>query len=163
MGKEIKQDKKQTVNHAEDKKRLHQICMHAVTTRIQRLKTSQQEIQASANEETKSSAGDKYETGRSMAQLEIDKLAAQIKDAENQLHVLSNIKDNPSDKIQIGSLVYTSQAPYYLAVSLGPVEVLQQKYFVISMYSPMGKALTGKKKGEFVEVSNKRILVKEIY
>jgi transcription elongation GreA/GreB family factor len=163
MGKEIKQEKKLPVNYTEDKKRLHQICLHAVNTRIQRLKSTQLELQESANEETKSSAGDKYETGRSMAQLEIVKLAEQLKDAEGQLSILSNIKEVPKDKIQLGSLVNTTQGIFYIAVSLGPVEVLNEKYLVVSTFSPIGKALLGKKKGDVVENFNKKVLVKEIF
>ncbi|MCU0431468.1 MAG: GreA/GreB family elongation factor [Cytophagaceae bacterium] len=163
MGKEIKSQKPATVDYSEDKKRLHQICLHAVTMRLQRLKATKEELQASANEETKSSAGDKYETGRSMAQLEIDKLAGQIKDAEQQLSILQSIKDNGRDKVQLGSLILTTQGVFYLAVSLGPVEVDQEKFMVISTFSPIGKAMNGKRKGDSFENFNKKILIKEIY
>ena len=48
-----------------------------------RLATAQQAMDAaqqSANQEEKSSAGDKYETGRAMAQLERDKAATQVEE-----------------------------------------------------------------------------------
>ena len=47
--------------------------------------------QLSANEETKSSAGDKYETGRAMAQLEIEKNTAQLAEALKLKQMLKQI------------------------------------------------------------------------
>ena len=60
------------------KQTLYNFC---VTYINQRMATAQQAIhtaQASANEETKSSAGDKYETGRAMMQLEIEKIVRSL-------------------------------------------------------------------------------------
>ncbi|HSY60679.1 MAG TPA: hypothetical protein VK796_02335, partial [Cytophaga sp.] len=64
------------------KNTLYAYCTDYVTERITRLKTEIKKTQSSANEETKSSAGDKYETGRAMAQLEIEKNTKQLAEAE---------------------------------------------------------------------------------
>jgi sortase (surface protein transpeptidase) len=56
------------------KTRLHSLCVSYVGQRIETAQRAIAIAQASANEETKSSAGDKYETGRAMAQLEIEKI-----------------------------------------------------------------------------------------
>jgi hypothetical protein len=56
------------------KTKLLTLCIKYVDDRISATQQAIQSAQASANEETKSSSGDKYETGRAMAQLEIEKI-----------------------------------------------------------------------------------------
>jgi hypothetical protein len=55
----------------------------------QRIASAEEAIrmaQESANQEGKSSAGDKYETGRAMAQLEIEKASGQLAEANKSTH-----------------------------------------------------------------------------
>jgi len=52
--------------------------MAYIDQRIDAAKKAIGEAQASANEETKSSAGDKYETGRAMMQLAIEQNSTQL-------------------------------------------------------------------------------------
>ncbi len=60
------------------KTRLLALCHNYVDQRITNSKQAMDDAQAAANEEGKSSAGDKYETGRAMAQIERDKAAQQL-------------------------------------------------------------------------------------
>ncbi|MWD30855.1 3-oxoacyl-ACP synthase, partial [Aquicoccus sp. SCR17] len=60
------------------KEQLLKFCWDYVDTRTERLKKSAAALQESLNSETKSSAGDKHETGRAMVQLEQEKLAQQL-------------------------------------------------------------------------------------
>ena len=66
---------------SEIKRKLYQHCINFVDKRIAAAKETIAMAQESANEDTKSSAGDKYETGRAMAQLEIEKTAGQLEEA----------------------------------------------------------------------------------
>lgn len=76
--------------------------------------------QLAANEETKSSAGDKYETGRAMMQLEIEKQSVQLAEAMKLKHVLSQINpEKTTETIQSGSLVFTDQGNFYISISAG--------------------------------------------
>ena len=59
---------------SEIKKQLYQKILSIANDRVSNLKRIILETQESANNETKSSAGDKHETGRAMAQLETEKL-----------------------------------------------------------------------------------------
>ena len=52
------------------KKALLEFCWNYVNERSERLKKQSGELQESLGSETKSSAGDKHETGRAMVQLE---------------------------------------------------------------------------------------------
>jgi transcription elongation GreA/GreB family factor len=138
------------------KEKLYRHCLLHIEERLTRAKIEIAQIQSSANNETKSSAGDKYETGRAMAQLEIERNTQQLHEAEKLLTTLTDVKKNKTLNIAgRGSLVYTSQGIYYIAISLGLVEVEQQKIFVISDQSPIGKLLMGKKIGEAIRWNGK--------
>ena len=117
-------------------------------------------VQASANEETKSSAGDKYETGRSMAQLEVERQQAQLVTAEKELSSLRNLQTvNVISRVIPGSLVTTSNGVYYISISIGVVEILSQRYFVVSPDSPVGKVLLGKTTSQEVLWNNQRLII----
>ena len=60
------------------KKALKTRCIEILEQRIDASYNSMQNAQAAANEEEKSSAGDKYETGRAMNHLEKDMHARQL-------------------------------------------------------------------------------------
>ena len=101
------------------------------------------------NNETKSSAGDKYETGRELMQFEIDKQNIQL----NQLKLLhaefSKINlEKKNTQATFGSLVLTNQGNYFLSVSLGKVVLNSKSYYAISLVSPLGKSLLAKSVGD---------------
>lgn len=131
------------------KESLYNYCVQYVEERIARIQDEIGLLQAAANEETKSSAGDKYETGRAMAQLEIERNAVQLKEAEKLRSFLQGIaREGTSAVIVPGSLVTTSKGVFYVAISLGAVTLDEQKYLVVSPDSPIGKLLLGKRAGQ---------------
>ena len=145
------------------KEKLYQYCISVVSDRITRIKSEMELIQASANEETKSSAGDKYETGRAMAQREVEMSRTQLAEAEKMLDTLSQLKPGSQpDRVHIGSLVYTTQGIFFIAASIGQVELDGEKYFVVSAESPIGKLLLNTKKGDTFEWREKRNQVMNI-
>jgi transcription elongation GreA/GreB family factor len=107
--------------------------------------------QASANEQGKSSMGDKYETSRSMGQLDRDMHARQYEQARQERLVLERIEAMPEparyERIAIGTLVKTSAGYFFIAVSVGAVQVAGQTVLAVSAASPVGKALVGKEVG----------------
>ncbi len=98
----------------------------------------------SSNNDTKSSMGDKYETGREMLQQEINNLQLQLNGFLKQETSLKNIKTEFSEKIEKGSLVETEKGKFFIAISLGEINFETQKIFVISPESPLAKAMWGK-------------------
>jgi transcription elongation GreA/GreB family factor len=101
--------------------------------------------------ETKSSAGDKHETGRAMMQLEIEKASRQISEIEQINKTLAKVNiEIDSDVVRLGSIVFTSQLNYYLAISAGEISVNTKKYVAVSTMSPIGKLLLGKKVGDTI-------------
>ena len=104
-----------------------------------------------ANNETKSSMGDKYETSREMVQQEINNLQVQLNENIKALNSLKLINTNQHSVISLGSLVETEKGFFYIAVSLGEIRFQEKKIFVISTESPLAKAMHGKsKEDEFI-------------
>ena len=126
------------------KRQLYASCLAFVEQRIAAAQEAIAIAQQSANEETKSSAGDKYETGRAMAQLEIEKNSVQLAESLKLKQTLEKIEfDQKTDAVRMGSLVKTNQGNFYLAISGGPFTIDQETYFAISPSSPIGKKLLG--------------------
>ena len=145
------------------KNKLYAYCEEYVTSRITRIKKDIVETQRSANEETKSSAGDKYETGRAMAQLEIEKGTKQLAEIEKLQHQLSKIDpEKTTTTIQAGSLVHTDKAVFYFSISIGQVSLESQPYFIVSLQSPIGAGFTGKKEGDQVRWNNVQYTITHI-
>ncbi|WP_353483647.1 3-oxoacyl-ACP synthase [Haliscomenobacter sp.] len=142
---------------------LHQACLNRIDQRIVLAQKAMEDIQESANQETKSSAGDKYETSRAMMQQEKDKHADQLdqaKELRRQLELLDPTI-TPS-QIQPGSLVQTNEGQYYLSVSLGKMLLDNQTVFVLSAAAPLGQALLHKRIGDKIVFQNRSIEILEI-
>jgi transcription elongation GreA/GreB family factor len=126
------------------KQQLHSRCLTYIEERIKAAQEAIHIAQQSANEETKSSAGDKYETGRAMAQLEIEKNGVQLAEALRLKQTLEQIQPDLETKIaRLGSIVITNQGNFYLAISAGQFIIDDKVYFVISPASPIGQKLMG--------------------
>ena len=128
---------------------LHQRCLTLAEERIASLQHILKEAQQAANNETKSSAGDKHETGRAMAQLETEKLTAQLSEALNIKQNLTQINPtNTNNTVVLGSIVYSNNGNFYIAASIGKVTIENEVFFAISPASPIGKLLLTKKEKE---------------
>jgi hypothetical protein len=117
----------------------------------------------SRDSDTKSSAGDKFETGREMMQREMDKLHASIDTYHNQLLKLQTLVGIKSfEIIGVGSLIETNFEKYYISIGLGEITCSSEKVFSISSASPIGELLMGKKLGEYIELRGRKIIIKNI-
>ena len=124
-------------------------CFEYVEQRIETSRQAMRHAQDSANTEEKSSAGDKYETGRAMAQIECDKAAQQLDEAQKLKFILNQIKlDEGNNKVRQGSLVLTKDNLFYLAISVGKINVDNQDFLVIAPTSPIGQILLHSKVGD---------------
>jgi len=131
------------------KQQLYQQCVQYCHNRLEVIKFSIEEIQESLTSETKSSAGDKHETGRAMLQLEREKTGNQLAETQKLQELLSKINISKTSKmISLGSLVFTTQANYFIAISAGEIVVENEKYFAISPNTAIAKLLIGKEVGD---------------
>ncbi|ASW76288.1 hypothetical protein IQ37_14290 [Chryseobacterium piperi] len=122
-----------------------------VSEKIKNFENLIDETRAS-NNDTKSSMGDKYETGREMLQQEINNLQRQLNESLSQQAILQKITSEDSSKVQNGALVKTDRGLFYVAVSIGEVVFENKKMMTVSAESPLVKAMFGKKKGEKFEI-----------
>src|SRR5476651_404119 len=131
------------------KSELYSLCIAYVKQRIDTAKEAINDAQQSAGEETKSSAGDKYETGREMMQQETNRNMAQLTEANKLKIALSQIAADglPLASVQPGSLAITNNGKFYIAISAGALLYNNETYFAVSMASPIGRQFQGKKPG----------------
>jgi len=141
------------------KKKLYEVCLLFVDEKYNTVITIIESNKKALFSETKSSAGDKHETGRAMLQLEMEKASQQLASILEMKEVLAKIEiQKTSEKICLGSLITTTKANYYLAISLGEITIDDEKYFAVSTNSPIGKQLLGKTVGDCVPFNQSEIL-----
>src|ERR1700743_2562479 len=145
------------------KKELHQLCIDYVRGRMDTATQAINTAQQAANEETKSSAGDKYETGRAMAQQETDRNQAQLNEANKLMGALNHINVGVVSKIDLpGSLVITNNGKFYIAISAGTLILNGDAYLAISPASPIGLILSGRKAGDECSLNGKQYRIEDI-
>lgn len=119
------------------------------------------ELSASLGSETKSSAGDKHETGRAMVQLEMEQAGQRVARCESMKAELSRL--NPEQAREIagpGAVVVTDRAVLFIGPALGGFEVDGVgKAHAISPEAPMALALRGARSGETVDFRGQTIRV----
>lgn len=152
------------MNYSDLKKELHARCFDLAQQRIADAKQAMDYAQESANQEEKSSAGDKYETGRAMAQIARDQAAQQLDEALKLKNALDHIDPGVlHSKAGLGSLVVTDQSRFYIAISAGKFEIDGEEYFVISPHSPIGKLLMNSETSNVISFQNKKQVILEIH
>lgn len=117
----------------------------------------------SRNNDTKSSAGDKYETGREMTQIELNKLETQLVKTKLLLSdLLKSGSSKTNSSIDFGAIVYTDKENYFLTIPYGKVNLEDEEFFVISMASPIGSLLKGKTTGDVISFNGREIKIEKI-
>jgi len=145
------------------KQQLYNQCFDYVQQRMDAARLAIDEAQKASNDDTKSSAGDKYETGRAMMQQETDHNRLHL-DETNKLKVALNLisPNHVSDTVEPGSVVITGQGNFYMAISAGALQVDNETYFAVSPASPIGLLLRGKKPGEKIILNGKPYAIKMV-
>ena len=147
----------------EIKRELYRKCTEYIDQRIESIQKKLADVAESRSNETKSSAGDKHETGRTMMQLEEQKATVQlyaaleVKQTLNQLNV-----EMANSIIGLGSLVSCDSGNYFIAISAGKLKIEGKRYYGISMQSPIGLKLAGKIVGDEVDFNSKVMKILEV-
>jgi transcription elongation GreA/GreB family factor len=134
-----------------DKIRVHAALINALNDKYKDLQSALAETDDSLSADSKSTAGDKHETGRAMAQLEREKIGGLIKQHEQLIINAQRIEFSiETSSIRLGSLVNTSNGWYYISVPFGRILVDNTLIFCLSPAAPLVGVLLGKKSGEVV-------------
>lgn len=142
---------------------LYHYCKEFVNSKLETIEKTIKSNQEGLASETKSSAGDKHETGRAMLQLEMEKAGQQLYGVTEMKLVLERINIQEISSIcKMGSIVKTNTINYFLAISAGKIVVENETFYAVSSKSPIGQLLLGKKKNDKLTLNNKEFQIEEI-
>ncbi|MCG2417462.1 3-oxoacyl-ACP synthase [Aequorivita sp. F47161] len=145
------------------KTELLQHCHKQVDNRYIKIKQTIADIEESLLEESKSSSGDKHETGRAMLQIDRENAGKQLQEIEKLVQLLKKIDVNTtSDYARLGSLVYTDKFTYYLSISIGTASVANTDYLCVALNSPVGLLISGKRKGDEFILNGNEFKIKNL-
>jgi transcription elongation GreA/GreB family factor len=135
-----------------------------VDKKIESVQMAMKDASDSMKDDTKSSAGDKFETGREMMQIELNNKQVQL----NQLLQLKNdlkliVPKASKDFVDFGSVVHTNKGNYFISVALGKVVIHETNYFALSMASPIGQMLKGLRINDTFTFNKQSITITAIY
>jgi transcription elongation GreA/GreB family factor len=138
-------------------------CLQLVNSKIEVINAAMEEVNEGLKNDSKSSAGDKHETSRAMAQLENEKLARQLTEALEQKASLQALaKVTQTSKVTKGCLLKTGNQYIYISIALGRVTVNHQNVIVVSPNSPLGIILIGKKVTDTAELNGVKYFIESI-
>lgn len=145
------------------KEKLHKQCQDALNQRLEAIKSRISDIQNSLQSETKSTAGDKHETGRAMLQLEREKAGNQLAELQKQIGILHKINPEMSySKVALGSLVKTTVSNYFIGVSVGEITIENETFYAISLSTPIGQLLVSKGVGDNIQFRMQKFTITDI-
>ncbi len=146
------------------KNKLKRFCQQSIEERINAVKEAMKNAQDAANSEEKSSAGDKYETGRAMGHLQKDmhtgQLAGFLKEHAGLHAVNTGIV---YDHVTAGVFVQTETLTFFIAAGLGKQIIEGQLIFFISPHAPLAAQLHRKKIGDVFSLNKQELLITDVF
>jgi hypothetical protein len=147
----------------EIKEALFRQCEAFANKRLQTVEAVISSNQLALQSETKSSAGDKHETGRAMLQLEMEKAGQQLAGIMQMKEILAKVDLLKTSKnVRLGSIIFTEKVNYFLSISAGQLFVSDKTYFAVSVSSPIGKLLLGKQENDVISFNGMLYKVQKI-
>lgn len=106
------------------------------------------DLSEGAQNDAKSSAGDKHETSLAMMHLEQEKLNRKLEEYYQQIQILNRMKHLlPSLNIKEGSLIETTSYYFVIGVALPQIKFKNKITFGLSLQAPLAQILKEKKCG----------------
>jgi len=145
------------------KSRLLGHCKEIVKARLFNAEDAMNRAQESANDNEKSSAGDKFETGRAMGHLEKEMYARQYQKALHDLQKIESLDSKAmTTEVSLGSLVEMGSKFYLIAIGIGKVILDDKEYYVLSDESLIALSIIGKKKYDSITINDNRMQIADI-
>lgn len=119
-------------------------------------------LQEASNADTKSSMGDKYETGRESINQSRDLLEKQKVLLDRDEKIIAQTSVDPTTTVSSGALVKVHLGWLWVAVSVGKVMHEGQEVQVVSADSPLVVALKGKRVGDKVAFRGRSTEILEV-
>jgi len=105
----------------------------------------------------------KYDSIREEMQEEIYQMQKQMASLNLLRKNLGKVLNTPTDRVQVGSIVFTNKARFYISVSLGEFFFEGDRFYAISEESPMAKTMFGKKPGDAFVLNNISQVIEQIW
>lgn len=142
---------------------LFKICLQRNNARLDEINHAIGQSQDAIENDTKSSAGDKYETTREMIQQDLNRYQDQLAQAKVDAHLLHQIDLGAKLSVAMGAVVQTDQTFYFIAISLGRIEHKGDTYMIVSPSSPIGALLLGKSTGDSITFNGNSQTIVQVF
>ena len=142
---------------------VHTTCLMWVDSKITYIQQLIDELKAGAENDSKSSAGDKHETSRAMMQLEQEKLMKQLQLMLQYKDFLMRINvDERNQIVKMGSVVSTDNEIFYISVALGNIAFQQRHIIVLAPTATIAKCMKGWKIGDALVYNHLNYTIRNI-
>lgn len=111
----------------------------------------------------KSSVGDKHETSRAKIQNDLDNYYSQLMILEYQINILNKIDSSIKyNNVAQGALVETNKGIFFISTGIGKMVIENKTIIAVSMISPIGMAMKGKRKLQSFNFRNISYIINKI-
>ncbi|GGH60887.1 transcription elongation GreA/GreB family factor [Filimonas zeae] len=146
------------------KQQLKQFAEQQLQQRITVIREKMEAAQQSANNEEKSSAGDKYETSRAMNHLEKEMHGKQLAENLKELSLLYEISvSSLHDKVIPGTVVQCKAVCFFIAAGLGKQTIANTLVIFLSPHAPLAAQLRQKQVGDTWEFNKQLLTIEAIF
>lgn len=141
------------------KERCRNNLLHQLHSKVEELKSVKQRLLDDKSGETKSVVGDKYETARSMIQMEEDQINRQLQILNSNILKVKQLRLDEIKIVQHDSLVRLNTGLYYLSIAANPLIIDDQKVFCMSSDAPLSRSILNKNIGDEVRFNGRTFKV----
>ncbi|MDM1347919.1 hypothetical protein HX017_12570 [Myroides marinus] len=145
------------------KKKLKTICLERLNDKIDALQGIIEDMSLDAQNDAKSSAGDKHETSLSMMHLEQENLSKKILENIAMRDIVAKIdEEKESSVVEFGSFVQINSVYLFFSAALPKINVDGKSILAVSMDAPIAKELLGRKLHDRFTFNNCEFTVHEL-
>ncbi len=145
------------------KEKLLQTHLEIITDKIDAFQEMISQMSLDAQNDAKSSAGDKHETGLSMMHLEQEKLSQKVKEAIETREAISKIDGaRSSDTVGLGSFLRINSIYLFISAALPKLVIDDMSILCISTDAPLAQALMGKRLNDTIVFNGSDFLINHL-
>lgn len=133
-----------------DKKHFRDFVLELIYKRLSQIQNFA-EFTVEASQDIKKTP--KYDSIREEVQNEIYQLDKKVHDFREMQKLMKKVVYSPSNQVQWGAVVFTNKARFYLSVSLGEFYYKNDRFYAISMESPLAQKMLGLQEGDHISLN----------
>lgn len=147
-----------------NRKELKQFVLSKLNVQIEQLQNQITDLTQDAQNDAKSSAGDKHETGLAMMHIEQEKRSHKLSQLIQLKQLAAQLPEEKlHNKIAIGSIVRTNQAIFYLSIPLPQFTYQNKTVYCISAQAPLTQLLLNQHVGSKITFNKITYEILEIF